>query len=158
MAEFYNYSDEIRIFMLVCKALDKRGWIYAKSEANLYVKFQLTASGSVTNTITIRVDKKRKLVEFVAEAPYTVDYKKFGHMAVAICTLNYKFADGRFDLDLDTGLVHYVLPISYRTMTVNEDFVDYIIKCSCFALEKCSADLRDVSNGKITADYFINNQ
>lgn len=156
MAEYYNFTDEIKIFMLICAALDGRGWVYTRDEASLSAKFQLTASGSVTNDITIRVDKKRKLVEFISQAPYIVEQKKFGHMSVALCAVNYKFADGRFDLDMNSGKLYYVLPISYRTMSVNEEFIEYLIRCSCFALEKCSADLRDLSEGKISADYFIN--
>ena len=155
MAELF--SDELKIFRIVCGLLDRRRWQYQRNELNLTADFKLTATGPVEINVKLSIDKTRKIIELQAEEPFVCDQKKYGHMAVALNTLNFKLADGRFDLDLDSGKVSFVLPMSYRTLEVNDDFVEYVIKCSCFALDKYSASLRDVATGTLTAEYFLNN-
>ncbi len=134
-------------------AVKKKGWTCGNDDNNLSIDYGVNGENLHMNFV-VSIDADRKLVRLISKLPLKFDIKRIVAGAISICTANYYFDDGCFDINLNDGTVQYRLTTSYRDSNISAEVLIYFMDFAVWAIDKFYTSLQDVTDGKMDAAQF----
>lgn len=157
MADERTLKQAKATFTTLCKHLDEKGWKYDvvdKAEDEFAIK-----SGVGTNDFPVEfiitVDAKTMLVSYLSILPFKAPEDKIVDMALATTAVNYRLADGSFDLGLETGSIIFRLTSSFRESLLGADLFDYMIIVATTTVDRYNDKFFMLSKGMMSFEDFI---
>jgi hypothetical protein len=129
---------------------------YHKDESDLSVECAMRGDDLPIET-SFSVDADRNLVIALSPLPFKVAEDKMLDMAIAVSTLNYKFANGSFDYDFGRGRIYFRMTASYRNSTLSKDAFFYLFGITVKTVDEYNDKLMMLAKGMITLEKFIEN-
>ncbi|MBR4035985.1 MAG: hypothetical protein IKJ05_04545 [Oscillospiraceae bacterium] len=138
----------------VCHALDKIGLPYNKFEQDLAVTSSVYGEDMLIDFI-MAVDNENNLVKFLSRLPFIVTEEKRFDMAIAICTINNKLADGCFDYNIASGDIIFRLSYCFKDSVLNVNVFEQMFYTGIRTVDHYNIKLFNFSEGNIELADFI---
>ncbi len=146
-------QDAVQAYKTLCAMLDSINWKYTKDDQELYI--QATAKGDdLAIPLKISIDKDRQLVKLFSEL-FDVEEDKKVEIAQAICAVNYRLVNGCFDFGMKEGDISFRLCAPYHESVISEEYMKYILMCSCGTIDDYNDKLLALSKGHFTLEQFL---
>lgn len=146
-----------KTFDVLCSMLDHKDWKYEKIEEDLVIKSGVSGDDFPIEFI-MRVTPRNELVSFVSWMPYKIEESKRLDLALAVCAVNYRLADGSFDYNLEDGRIMFRLTSSYRNSTLSEELFDYMLMVSATTIDEYNDKFFMISKGMMTLQQFMESE
>ncbi len=154
MSEELKLAQAKAVYATLCSALDQRNWRYDGQEEKLQVFFGVRGD-DIPMDFLIRVDAERQLIRLHSLMPYKMPEGKRIDGAIATSIINYRLADGSFQIDLSDGSIVFKMVAIYRDCKITEELFHYLIGCSCAMVDEFNDALQGVSDGSLSMEDFI---
>jgi len=105
--------------------------------------------------MTIRVNEKRRLIEYVSPLPCVFPEDKRIEGAIAATVANYGLYDGSIIYSIDRGLLLYRMTCSFHDGVIGEGLFHYMIQCGCVNVDLYNDRFAALAEGKIDIQQFI---
>ena len=140
----------------LCAALDKMGWKYNTDEDKLLVFFGADGE-DIPMEFLFECDAPRQIVRVMSKLPFKFGEDKRVEGAIATCHANYRLADGSFDYNVGDGTVFFRLTSSFRESLISKEMFEYMIRVSCFTVDKYNDQFLMLNKGVLSLEDYIKN-
>lgn len=148
-------SIEKKVFNIVCKAFESKGWKYSKDESKLQVKTSFSGD-DLSMPITITVDADRELVRMFSILPFNFREDKRPDGAFATTLINWVLVNGSFDYDLSDGQTAYRMVNSFAGGCLpSEEIIQYMVRCIVHTVDEYNDKLQDINDNRMTIKQLI---
>lgn len=154
MSEELKVSQAKNAYGIICSALDAQGWRYQTHEDKLLVVFGVNGD-DIPMDFLVSADADRQLIRLHSPLNFKVSESKRMDVAVAVCVINNKMADGCFELDIGDGGIVFKMTATYRDSQISEELVRYIINCSCAMVDKYNDQFLAIDKGILSIGDFV---
>lgn len=154
MTDEKKLKNAREVFNTLCGMLDQMEFHYDIHEEDLVVTFGMSGE-DVPMQFLINIDAERELVRLLSLLPFEFEEDKRVDAAIATCQINYRLADGSFDLDFETGRVLFRLTSSYKDSLISMEVFEYMIAVSSFTVDEYNDKLLMLAKGAVSVDEFF---
>lgn len=154
MTDANKLKNATNVYNALCAMLDSRNIRYTKHEQDLVVTFVIQGDDIPMNFV-LMIDADRELVRLYSPIPVTFEPAKRVEAAIATSQINYRLADGCYELDFKTGKVGYKITSSFADSLLSQEVFEYMIGVSCHAVDEYNDKLLMLSKGMVSLDVFF---
>ena len=154
MTDARKLKNAQNVYKSLCDMLDSRKFRYDKHPEDLVVTFTVQGEDIPMNFI-LMIDADRELVRLVSPIPLTFEPSKRVEAAIATSQINYRLADGNFELDLTTGKVLFKITSSFVDSLISQEIFEYMIGVSCHTVDDFNDKLLMLAKGLLPLDAFF---
>lgn len=154
MSDEKNMELSQQVYRTLCYALNNEGLRFGKDDAELRVWFGVNGE-KLPMQFIIAIDNDRQLIRLISPMPYKIQEKKKVEVAVAVCAVSFKMADGSFDYDLADGQIVFRLTASYRDSFIGAGLFQYMISCACAMVDTYNAQFKAIDEGDLSVADFL---
>ena len=141
-----------KVFATLISAIEALGYTYEKKSER---QIAFTATGNdIPMNFCVEVNCDKQIVVLYSFLPLEADKSVAGEMALAVCSINYRLADGSFDYSIPTGKIAFRMTANYRDSEIGKELLDYMIRCSIMTVDRYNDKLLMLSRGLMTLDEF----
>jgi hypothetical protein len=142
-------------FYVIKGYLDEKGYKYDADEEQGKIYFKMSNDDGLSTNHVFRVSKEYDSVSFLSFLPFKISEESRVNLAIATTMVNYRFANGCFDMDINTGNLVFRVVQSTRNQTINQEIVKYMMGISFNSVSEYSDMFFGLSKGFITLDSFV---
>lgn len=142
------------VYETLCETLDERNWKYTRHDDDLVVSFGVSGDDLPMNMIMI-CDADYQLVRLLSPLSFKIPDDHRVELALATCHVNFKLADGSFDMDLGDGEILFRLTSSFRESLISKDMLNYMINVSCATIDEYNDKFLMISKGALSIQDFM---
>lgn len=142
-------------FKVIKGYLDERNYKYDADEEKGKIFFKMSSDDGLSTNHVFQVNKDRNLVSFLSFLPFKVSEESRVNLAIATTMVNYKFANGCFDFNINNGNLIFRVVQSTREQTINTEIVKYMMGISFNSVSEYSDMFFGLSKGFITLDNIV---
>lgn len=143
-----------QVYKTLCDAIDARQWKYKKDEEKLVVSLGVNGDDIPMDLILI-VDAERQLIRLLSPLPFKMSEAKRMEGAIAVCAASYGVVDGNYDYDITDGSIIFRMTASFRSSTIGEGLLQYLISCACVVVDKYNDRFLALDKGMIDIGQFL---
>ena len=140
----------------LCAELDQMEWHYKTDDDKLQVFFGADGE-DIPMEFLLECDANRQIVRLMSRMPFKFSEEKRVEGALVTCFANYRLADGSFDYNIGDGTIFFRLTSSFRESLVSKEMFEYMIRVSCFTVDKYNDQFLMISKGVLSLEDFIKN-
>jgi len=141
-----------KVFDTICRAMESLAYAY---EAVSQRQIDFSVSGKdIPMRFSMAVSEEKQIVVLYSPLPFSVEADKVTELSVALCSVNYRLADGSFDYDIPSGAVSFRMTANYLDSEIGFELLDYMIRCSVMTVDRYNDKLLMLSRGLMTLDEF----
>ena len=140
---------------LVISALEARNWKFKRDDEKYSVSYGVTGDDDITMSFRIDILRNARAIRVLSWLPKKME-GKLVEGAIATLYLNYKIADGEFDLNVEDGEIIFRQTALYSDSVLSEDVIDYLVDCSSYTVEAYMRLLEDLADGVKSIEDFFN--
>jgi len=96
-----------------------------------------------------------QLVTVFSKLPFEIPKDKRLDLAVALCAVNNRLANGTFDIDLSDGTIVFRLSNSYAGSELGKDTYEYLLFGTCHVVEEYNDKFYMLSKGITDLESFL---
>ncbi len=146
-----NTQKAIRGF---CKMMDSLGWKYELKEEERLI---LTGSEGEEMNISLKMVfiEELELITVLSTLPFEVPKDKRLDLAVAVCDVNNRLANGTFDLNISDGTIICRLCNSYAGSELSEEVYKYLLFGACHMVDEYNDKFYMLSKGITDLKGFL---
>lgn len=154
MIDEKKLEKAVRVFRILCQAVEDNGWSYDCDDTELSISFQVNGEDLPMNFI-IMIDIERQMIRFYSPLTFEICEEKRIEAAVAVCAATHGMADGKFSYNIAKGSIMFELTAVFMNSTVGEGLLQYMIHCACFAVDQYNDKFLALNKGFIGIEEFI---
>ena len=142
-----------RMYEVICSALTKKGWNFAKKEENLQVIFAVDAS-DFTFSVGIGVEERKQRIYLQSPFVIEVNEDKRMEMAIAVCETNSVMPDGCIEYDIAKGTLGFRISASLWDSKAGEGLIEDLIGSAFAVVDKYTKKFEKLNKGEISIKEF----
>ncbi len=96
------------------------------------------------------VDTKHQLLRMISPQPVRFSEEQIGDAAMAICAINDRLINGRFDLNISRGNVSFSLCTSFIESVIADQVFDYMVGVSITTVDEYNDKLFLLAKGMLS--------
>lgn len=155
MATERELSQAKSVYLKICETLDDMNWKYTTDADNLMLGFGVSGD-DIPMDIVIGCDADRQLIRVLSKFSYKISEDKRVEAALAVCGINYRLADGSFDMNIGDGSVAFRLTAGFRESLIDKELIRYLINVTCSTVDEYNDKIMMISKGVLSIQDFLN--
>ncbi len=149
-------AEGLKVYEKLVSYLESIKLNFSKEELkDLYViKFNMSGD-DIPMRFFLYVNPDKQLLTMHSPMPVKFEKDKLGAGCAAICAINYKLADGDFQIDVRDGEVLYNMSNCYAGCEVGDDLFAYILGMSINIVEEFNDKLLMIAKGMMDLNTLL---
>ena len=140
------------VYAILIETMRDMGWSY-EERPGMQIVFSVQGSDIPMN-FRMTVNENKETVVLYSLLPFQLEDEMKTVGAIAVCSANYRLADGSFDYDTESGSVYFRMTANYRESKIGKELLEYMIRCSSMTVDRYNDKLLMLSRGIMNLDDF----
>lgn len=140
-------------YELVISALEARNWKFSRDDEKYSVSYGVNGD-DISMSFRIDILRNSRAIRVLSWLP-TKMKNKLVEGAIATLLINYKLADGSFDLNVEDGEIVFRQVAMYNQSVLSEEVINYLVDCSSYTVDEYNDKLDALAKGDMTIEEFI---
>ncbi len=141
-------------FNSLCIALDSINFNYDKDVEKLMVRFGVNGD-DIPVSIVMSMDVERQLVRLYSFFPFKVKSDKIAEVTMGTCIVNYRLADGSFDINVEDGTLLFRMTTSFRESLLGPKALEYMFSVAVTTIDEYNDKFEALNNGTMSLAEFM---
>ena len=144
-------------YELLCKSFDNKGWHYTRHEEDQVITCSMQSNDLPIEHI-VRVCTEQQVLVLYSKLPLSVPADKAIDVAVAVCVINDKLADGSFDFDIERGSIVFRQTTSFMGSELGEDLFPRMVAIASTTVDVFNDKLFMLVKGMLSIEQFLRDE
>ncbi|MBP3634002.1 MAG: hypothetical protein J6J43_05470 [Oscillospiraceae bacterium] len=144
-------------YKTLCTSFDNNGWHYDRHDDDLVITCSMSSDDLPIDHM-ISVLAKQQVVMLLSRLPFTVPKEKALDIAIAVCVINDKLADGCFDYKMEDGSVYFRQTTSFLESELGEELFPRMVSIASTTVDAFNDKLFMLVKGMLTIEQFLQEQ
>ena len=149
-----NEYKVIQTYDTIIRAFKNLQYTYQRNDEEFFV-FSSFKGNCMKIPLLVGVERSSHRVFLKSRLPFIVSYPNRETVAVALCVLNNRLANGYFDFDFTEGIINFMMFNPLKDSILGEELFEYMIKTALLTVDEYNSPIFKLSEATISIKDFI---